>query len=156
MKRLWCMVALLSSSALGCGYIPKDLYDWSQYYAHKFGLDGDLVVALVWVESQYCVKAVSPDNAQGLGQLMPGTAAQMGVTNPFDPVQNLYGSAKYLRQQWDTFRSWELALAAYNAGPQNVKDYGGIPPFEETQAYVQKVLGTYRAIKLQGLHWKGG
>lgn len=76
----------------------------------------------------------------GLGQLMPGTAAELGV-DPNDPYQNVEGAARYLSQQYGTFGTWPLALAAYNAGPGAVQKYGGIPPFAETQAYVPKILG---------------
>jgi soluble lytic murein transglycosylase-like protein len=71
---------------------------------------------------------------------MPGTAAQLGV-DPKDPIQNVDGGARYLKQQYDTFGTWEKALAAYNSGPGNVQKYGGIPPFEETQNYVRSILG---------------
>ena len=79
-------------------------------------------------------------------QLMPGTAKYLGVTNIFDPEQNVMGGAKYLRQMLDQFNGdTEIALAAYNAGPGAVKKYGGIPPYKETQNYVQKVLNYYQA-----------
>ncbi|MBZ9752203.1 lytic transglycosylase domain-containing protein [Deinococcus sp. HMF7604] len=117
------------------------------FQARAFGLDPDLLVSLIWVESQYCARAVSEDGALGLGQLMPATAQEMGVQEPFDPNQNLYGAARYLRLQWDTFHDWNLALAAYNAGPGRVRQAGGVPPIPETQTYVAKVLGTYTALK---------
>ena len=81
----------------------------------------------------------------GLGQLMPATATELGV-DPKDPLANLWGAAKYLRQQYDSFQDWQLALAAYNAGPQRVRDYGGSPPFEETQQYVAEVLRRYEQL----------
>jgi len=113
------------------------------FYARAFGLDEPFVQAVVWVESGFCPTAVSPKGAVGLGQLMPGTAAALGV-NPWDPAQNLWATAKYLREQYDAFGHWELALAAYNAGPGNVTKYGGVPPFTETQSYVRRVLSVYR------------
>jgi len=95
---------------------------------------------LVTVESNWKPRAVSEAGAIGLAQLMPGTARILGV-DPWDPKQNLDGGARYLRQQFVTFRDWKLALAAYNAGPEAVKRHGGVPPYRETRAYVRKILG---------------
>lgn len=108
--------------------------------AQRNGINPDLFLRLVQTESRFNPNAVSPMGAQGLAQLMPGTAADLGV-DPADPLQNLEGGARYLRQQLDTFKDPKLALAAYNAGPGNVRKYGGIPPFPETQAYVAKIMG---------------
>lgn len=107
--------------------------------ATRYNIPGDLFLRLVGQESSYNPGAVSPKGAQGLAQLMPGTAAELGV-DPTDPLQNLDGGARYLRQQYDRFGDWGLALAAYNAGPGAVQKYGGVPPFEETQNYVSKIL----------------
>lgn len=96
----------------------------------------------MYTESRYCPDAVSPKGALGLGQLMPGTARELGV-DPFDPAQNLAGAARYLRLQLDAFGSLELALAAYNAGPGAVRKHGGVPPFAETRAYVREVARLY-------------
>lgn len=135
---------LLGTSALGCSSTPDPaLMDLAGYYAEGFGLDEKLVQALVFVESGFCPTAVSPKGAVGLGQLMPGTAALLGV-DPWDPAQNLWATAKYLREHYDTFGNWELALAAYNAGPGNVIKYGGVPPLTETQSYIRRVLSVYR------------
>ena len=90
-------------------------------------------------ESNWDPVIVSHRGAIGLAQLMPGTAEELGV-DPWDAYDNLDGGARYLRQQYDRFGTWELALAAYNAGPGAVAKYGGIPPYKETQEYVQKVL----------------
>ena len=109
--------------------------------AEQEGIDPDLFLRLVQQESSFRPSAVSPAGAIGLAQLMPGTARDLGV-DPSDPIQNLTGGARYLRQQMDTFQDPQLALAAYNAGPGNVRKYGGIPPFQETQNYVSRVLGT--------------
>ena len=95
-----------------------------------------LFEAMIQRESAFDPIAVSPKGARGLGQLMPGTAADLGVADPFDPIANLNGSARYLVEQLDHFGSAELALAAYNAGPSAVAKHGGIPPFAETRAYV--------------------
>lgn len=105
--------------------------------AQQYGIPPALFSALVNQESGGNPHAVSPMGAQGLTQLMPGTARSLGVTNPFDPVQNLHGGAKYLSQQYRTFGSWEKALAAYNAGPGNVSRYQQIP---ETANYVRNIL----------------
>jgi hypothetical protein len=108
--------------------------------AQQEGVPVDLFLRLVNQESRFNPNAVSPAGAMGLAQLMPGTARDLGV-DPNDPVQNLTGGARYLRQQLDTFGQPDLALAAYNAGPGNVRKHGGVPPFEETQNYVSSILG---------------
>jgi soluble lytic murein transglycosylase-like protein len=105
------------------------------------GIDPALLKGLVQQESGFDPNARSGAGAVGLTQLMPGTAAALGVTDPADPVQSLQGGARYLREQLDRFGGDErLALAAYNAGPGAVSKYGGIPPYAETQGYVNKVL----------------
>lgn len=98
-----------------------------------------LFTALVNRESRFNPAAVSPKGAQGLGQLMPATAAELGVTDPFDPEANLDGAARYLVRQLATFRNVTLALAAYNAGPHRVIQYRGVPPFPETRAYIAAI-----------------
>ncbi|MBM9595047.1 lytic transglycosylase domain-containing protein [Rhodobacteraceae bacterium MCCB 386] len=98
-----------------------------------------LFVELIRAESAFDPRAVSPKGAQGLGQLMPDTARALGVTDAFDPAQNLDGAARYLTTQLARFGDVHLALAAYNAGPHRVVEYGGVPPFRETQAYVAKI-----------------
>lgn len=114
--------------------------------AEKFDLPDRLLSSIIQHESNFNSKAVSQAGAQGLMQLMPGTAKYLGVKNSFDPEQNITGGARYLRQMLNQFDGdIELALAAYNAGPGNVKKYGGIPPFKETQNYVKKVLNTFNA-----------
>lgn len=109
--------------------------------ARRHGIPEDLFLRLVQQESGWNANAVSHKGALGLAQLMPGTAAGLGV-NPADPVQNLDGGARYLRQQFNTFGDWRLALAAYNAGPGAVQQYGGIPPYRETQNYVRVIWGS--------------
>ena len=101
----------------------------------------DLFLRLVQQESNWNPSARSHKGAIGLAQLMPATARGLGV-NPHDPRQNLEGGARYLRAQYDTFRSWRLALAAYNAGPQAVQKHNGVPPFRETRDYVRKIWGS--------------
>jgi soluble lytic murein transglycosylase-like protein len=105
----------------------------------KYGVSAKLLAAVAKVESGYNPKAVSPAGAQGLMQLMPGTAKGLGVKNSFDPEQAINGAAKLLAHNLKEFKTVPLALAAYNAGGGAVHKYGGIPPFSETQAYVPKV-----------------
>jgi hypothetical protein len=115
-----------------------------QKYAHHYGVDPSLVRAVMRHESGFNPQAVSPKGAQGLMQLMPGTAALMGVENPFDPEQNIAGGVGYLRLCLDRFgQSLPLAVAAYNAGPGRVAQSRGVPQIPETQNFVKNVLGTY-------------
>jgi soluble lytic murein transglycosylase-like protein len=112
------------------------------------GIDPALLKGLVSQESGFNPGARSGAGAVGLTQLMPGTAASLGVTNPLDPVQSLQGGAKYLRQQLDRFGGDEkLALAAYNAGPGAVQKFGGVPPYRETQNYVTSVMSKAAAYR---------
>lgn len=108
--------------------------------ARKHGVPEDLYARLVQTESGWNAEAVSPKGAVGLAQLMPDTAARLGA-DPTDPVENLEAGAQYLKAQYDRFRSWRLALAAYNAGPEAVEAYDDVPPYPETQAYVVAILG---------------
>lgn len=108
--------------------------------ALRHGIPEALFLRLVTQESGWNPRAVSHKGALGLAQLMPRTAARLGV-DPHDPAQNLDGGARYLARQFRDFGSWRLALAAYNAGPGAVQKYGGIPPYRETQGYVRAILG---------------
>lgn len=115
---------------------------------HKAGLSALTFIkvfeALIEAESGFDPNAVSEKGAMGLGQLMPDTAQELNVSNPFNPHQNLIGSAQYHTRQLLEFGSLELALAAYNAGPGRVKEYGGVPPFQETQDYIAKITKKIR------------
>jgi len=111
--------------------------------ANKYGVDPNLALAVMQAESGGNPGAVSGAGAIGLFQLMPATASGLGV-NPSDPLQNIDGGVRYLKQQLDAFGGdVSLALAGYNAGPGNVAKYGGVPPFPETQNYIQKVLSLF-------------
>jgi len=113
-------------------------------YAQIYGVDPSLVRAVIRHESGFKTTAVSPKGAQGLMQLMPGTAALMGVKNPFDAEQNIAGGVGYLRRCLDRFQhNVPLAVAAYNAGPESVARCGAVPPYRETQVFVNNVMGTY-------------
>jgi|SRR5579862_3480782 len=127
--------------------VPPGLRALTRQAANSNGVDPDLLEALVHEESGYSVNSRSSAGALGLTQLMPETAAGLGVTNPFDPAQNLNGGAKYLRQQLDRFGDVGHALAAYNAGPNAVVRHGGVPNYPETQRYVRNILNRVRQAK---------
>lgn len=111
----------------------------------KYGVSASLIRAVIMAESGYNPQAVSRAGAGGLMQLMPGTAKSLKVADRFDPKQNVDGGVRYLKFLLDTFKGdVSLALAAYNAGLSNVAKYGGIPPFEETRTYVNRVLANMR------------
>jgi hypothetical protein len=108
--------------------------------AKKYSLDAQLLARVVQAESNFNPRAISMKNAQGLMQLMPQTSSDLAVRNPFDPAQSIDAGARYLRQLLDKFSgNVELALAAYNAGPDRVTQYNGVPPYRETQNYVRKI-----------------
>jgi hypothetical protein len=112
--------------------------------AQEHGIDPGLVRLVIQKESGYNSQAVSPKGAMGLMQLMPGTASLLGVQDPFNPAQNIDGGVRYLKQCLERFNhNVCLALAAYNAGPENVAKYQGVPPFAETRKYVANILQEY-------------
>lgn len=113
-----------------------------QRAATKYGVDADLVHAVIQAESDYNPNCRSSAGALGLMQLMPGTARSLGVSNALDPASNIDGGVRYLRGQLDRFGEVDLALAAYNAGPNAVSRYKSVPPYRETQGYVRRVMQT--------------
>ena len=118
--------------------------------ADRYEVDSALIKAVIMAESAYDPKAVSKQGAQGLMQLMPGTARSLGVKNAFNPTHNIHGGVKYLRQLLDVFNdNVKLALAAYNAGVNMVKRHGGIPPIKATRRYVRKVVAYYHHYKTE-------
>lgn len=136
-------MSMESRGAVGLN-ISGDTNSLIKEAAARYQVDPRLVAAVAQTESGGNQEAISPAGAVGVMQLMPETAAGLGV-NPYDKRQNIEGGAKYLRQMMDTFGGdVQKAVAAYNAGPQAVKEYNGIPPYRETQDYVNKVLDIYR------------
>jgi soluble lytic murein transglycosylase-like protein len=135
--------ATASTSGMIPRYAGRYRGEWlaaARAAAARHGLPEDLFLRLVQQESGFNPGAVSPKGATGLAQLMPGTAQQLGV-DINDPLQNLDGGARYLAKMKARFGTWDLALAAYNAGPGAVERHDGIPPFAETQNYVKVILG---------------
>jgi Transglycosylase SLT domain len=135
--------------AAGFPLRPKpDLNDVVNEASDRYRLDPDLVNSVIKAESGFNAKAVSPKGAQGLMQLMPGTAAELGVPNAFDPEANVDGGARYLRELLERY-NFDLvkALAAYNAGPQRVEQFGGVPPYYETRAYVARIVRDFNKKK---------
>lgn len=128
---------------------PKtDLSQVVNEISGKYRLDPDLVNSVIKAESEFNPHAISPKGAQGLMQLMPGTASQLGVPNAFDPQANVDGGTRYLRELLEKY-NFDLvkALAAYNAGPQRVERFGGVPPYYETRAYVAKIVRDFNKKK---------
>jgi len=123
---------------------PIDLNELINTASGTYNLDPDLVNSVIRAESGFNQHAVSPKGAQGLMQLMPQTASQLGVQNAFDPQANVEGGTRYLRELLERY-DFDLikALAAYNAGPQRVEQYGGVPPYYETKAYVARIVRDY-------------
>jgi soluble lytic murein transglycosylase-like protein len=141
-----------SMSAAASSTGSENQYD--QYInasAKKYGVDPNLIKGMIKQESGFNQNAVSHCGAQGLMQLMPDTARELGVQDAFNPAQNIDGGAKYIRKMLDMFDGdLKKAVAAYNAGPGNVQKHNGIPPIEETQNYVVKVLGNYSSYRSGG------
>ena len=141
--------ALTSASGAAAPAPPEQIDALVAQNAQTWQVDPALIKSVIANESSFDANATSPVGAQGLMQLMPETAATLGVRDPYDPSQNVAGGTRYLRSLLDRFNGdTRLAVAAYNAGPGAVEKYGDVPPYAETRTYVQNVLGTldrYRA-----------
>lgn len=144
--------AVSSSPLPASGFPARPVNDLSTVVneaSGKYQLDPDLVNSVIKAESNFKVHAVSPKGALGLMQLMPGTASQLGVPNAFDAEANVDGGTRYLRELLEKY-NFDLvkALAAYNAGPQRVEQFGGVPPYYETRAYVARIVRDFNQKKL--------
>jgi len=142
-------------SSGGASFTKDDLAALAHETAERHALDPALIRAMIGAESSWNPRAVSHKGAQGLMQLIPATAQRLGVTDPFDPVQNLDGGVRYLRWLLERYAGdLEKSLAAYNAGEGAVDRAGGVPNYSETRAYVEKVTNAYfRPESGRGTHW---
>ncbi len=128
---------------------PLNVGDAVNQSSNRYHLDPDFINSVIHAESGFKVRAVSPKGAQGLMQLMPQTAANLGVKNSFDPAGNVDGGTRYLRELLEMYNFDVVkALAAYNAGPHRVEKYKGVPPYRETQAYISRIIRDYNRKKL--------
>ncbi len=145
---------------VSAGYKDPHIDALIRHMCRKYGVDPSLVKAVISAESGYNSMAVSPKGAMGLMQLMPGTANSLGVFDPLDPQQNIEGGVRYLSSLLERYGgNVALALAAYNAGPGSVEKYGSVPPYQETDTYVRKVLASYDSparAGIPGRHFKAG
>jgi Transglycosylase SLT domain len=138
-------VSLPAAAAQNPGNLPDLITNASE----RYHLDPDLVNSVIHAESDFNPHAISPKGAQGLMQLMPGTSSKLGVRNAFDPSANVDGGTRYLRDLLERYNfDMVKALAAYNAGPQRVERYAGVPPYPETRAYVAKIVRDFNRKKL--------
>lgn len=141
-----------NSTASGGTSVTGDFSNLINQAAQKYGVNPGLVQAVIKAESNFNPNAVSKAGAQGLMQLMPGTARGLGVTNSLDPAQNIDGGVHFLSNLLKHYNgNVRLAVAAYNAGPGAVDKYGGVPPYQETQTYVTRVLGYFSSTN----EWQG-
>lgn len=138
-------VSPLTAKKISLNMDQKTLYwEYIKEAAEKYDVEPSLILAVIRTESNFKKKAKSNKGAMGLMQLMPGTAKLLGVKNAYDPQENILGGTCYLRMMIDEFHDIRHALAAYNAGPEAVRKYKGIPPYRETQNYVASVLSLYK------------
>jgi len=141
----WSSLGMRNGKSGVTGSVPADINQLVEQIASRYQVDPDLIRAVIRVESDYDPKAVSSKGAMGLMQLIPATAHRFGVTNPFDPKQNIEGGVNYLKYLLNLFGGdLNLSLAAYNAGEHSVQRSGGIPDIPETQSYVRKVTAIYK------------
>jgi soluble lytic murein transglycosylase-like protein len=124
-------------------YNKRDYWKIAEETAKKYSVDPELVKRIIEVESGWNSYAISRRGAMGLMQIMPETARQLGLRNPYDPEENIDAGVRYLKYLLRKFRDLRLALAAYNAGPTVVEQYGGVPPYGETRRYVKSILSGY-------------
>jgi hypothetical protein len=128
---------------------PQDLKEVINTISDQHHLDPDFISSVIHAESGFNPRAVSPKGAQGLMQLMPGTASKLGVSNAFDPRDNVEGGTRYLSELLERYNFDVIkALAAYNAGPHRVQQYGGVPPYNETRTYVARIVRDYNRKKI--------
>ncbi len=146
------LTSSITSSGSSNTPVTGDFASLINQAAEKYDVDPSLVQAVIKAESNFNPNAVSSAGALGLMQLMPGTASGLGVSNPLDPAQNIDGGVHFLSNLLQHYNgNVQLAVAAYNAGPGAVDRYGGIPPYQETQTYVNRVLGYYGSTN----EWQG-
>ena len=139
-----CPVRAVAAPPVQAVVAPAAIREMVQKIAPGIGLEANLVMAVISAESDFDAHAVSPKNAMGLMQLMPDTAARFGVHDPFDPAENIRGGTTYLHWLLSRFHgNLTLALAAYNAGETTVDSYGGVPPYDETIQYIEKIRRHY-------------
>jgi soluble lytic murein transglycosylase-like protein len=128
---------------------PQDLKEVINSISDQHHLDPDFISSVIHAESGFNPRAVSPKGAQGLMQLMPGTASKLGISNAFDPRANVEGGTRYLSELLERYNFDVIkALAAYNAGPHRVQQYGGVPPYYETRTYVARIVRDYNRKKI--------
>ena len=142
--RASAFAAVRAAQEVNAAPAPEEWRTLAREAEEIFGLDAALVLAVIRAESSFNHEAQSPAGAQGAMQIMPGTQEELGLIDPFDPRANVYAGSEYLMHQLQRFGNVELALAAYNAGPESVERYGGIPPFAETQEFVRRVLAYWK------------